>query len=211
MPPLKFQKQEIFCLEYIKTGNASNAAIVAGYAPKYAAQNTNKLLKNTNIISRIAELQEKTEKKSLKILNPESKTIASVIERKEILSEIARAKLTDFMELGQDGSWVNIGPETKSGHAIQEIHSRTEYDKDGASPTIYTSVKLHDPIKAICELNKMERVYDDAPKINVNIDQRQLNIYDLSSLSDQELDTLEQITRKVTPLISADSSGTETP
>jgi phage terminase small subunit len=195
------QKQEKFVLEYFKTGNAASAAVMAGYSVKSVRSIASQLLTNINIKARLAELQEKAE----------SVKIASVVERKQILTEILRAKLTDFMELGKDGSWVNIGPETKNSRAIKTIRSRTEYDENGDSPTIYTTVELTSPIEAIKELNKMERIYDDSTKVNVSIDQRQLNIYDLSSLSDQELDNLEQIVRKITPVSITDSSREETP
>jgi phage terminase small subunit len=195
------QKQEKFVLEYFKTGNAASAAVMAGYSVKSVRSIASQLLTNINIKARLAELQEKAE----------SVKIASVVERKQILTEILRAKLTDFMELGKDGSWVNIGPETKNSRAIKTIRSRTEYDENADSPTIYTTVELTSPIEAIKELNKMERIYDDSTKVNVSIDQRQLNIYDLSSLSDQELDNLEQIVRKITPVSITDSSREETP
>lgn len=42
-------KQQAFADYYIELGNATEAAIKAGYSHKYAAQNTDKLLKNTNI------------------------------------------------------------------------------------------------------------------------------------------------------------------
>lgn len=157
-------KQEKFCINYFESGNAAAAATLAGYSVKSIRSIASEILTNPNIQARIKALQEKAE----------SAKIATVQERKEILTEILRAKLTDFMELGQDGSWVNIGPETKSGHAIQEIHSRTEYDKDGASPTIYTSVKLINPIEAIKELNKMEGIGKEETKVNVNLDQRKV-------------------------------------
>ena len=142
-------KQEKFCINYFKLGNASEAGKLAGYSPKSIRNITSVLLTKTNIQERIAQLQEKAA----------SAKIMDVIERKERLSEIARANLTQFMELGKDGSWVNLGPETPNPGAIQEIHSRTEYDKDTDTNTVYTSVKLHDPIRAIQELNKMEGNY----------------------------------------------------
>ena len=42
-------KQQRFADEYIISGNATQSAIIAGYSKKYAATNTDKLLKNTNI------------------------------------------------------------------------------------------------------------------------------------------------------------------
>jgi hypothetical protein len=109
-----------------------------------------------------------------------------VIERKERLSEIARANLTQFMELGKDGSWVNLGPETPNAGAIQEIHSRTEYDDKTDTNTVYTSVKLHSPIQAIQELNKMEKIYsDNNGTTNINIDNRKVIL--VSDLTDEQL------------------------
>lgn len=187
-------KQEKFCINYFESGNAAAAATLAGYSVKSIRSIASEILTNPNIQARIKALQEKAE----------SAKIATVQERKEILTEILRAKLTDFMELGQDGSWVNIGPETKSGHAIQEIHSRTEYDKDGASPTIYTSVKLINPIEAIKELNKMEGIGKEDTKVNI-LNQTIIQ-NNLTSLSDEELNTLERIVEKTT-VIGSNQTG----
>lgn len=170
------QKREMFCVKYVELGNAGEAAIMSGYAPKYAATNTGKLLKNTKIQTRIQELNQKVEDAS----------VMNVMERKQRLTEIARAKLTDFMELGQDGSWVNLGQETPQGGAIQEIHSRTEYGKDGATPIVYTSVKLHDPMKAIDLMNRMEKLYTDG----VLIDNRKIEIYDAKGKLTRIIDCL---------------------
>lgn len=158
------QKQESFCINYFQTGNATQAAIIAGYSRKTAAAIAAQNLQKLNIRNRLTALQEAAA----------SAKIMDVRERKERLSEIARARLTDFMELGQDGSWVNIGPETPKGAAIQEIHSRTEYNEDGALPTVHTSVKLHDPIKAIDLLNKMDRIYTDGA--TTTIDNRSVTV-----------------------------------
>lgn len=190
-------KQEKFTLNLFAGMNQSQAYIKAGYANNTAVTVTNnasRLAKNAFVIQRLEELRSKAE----------SAKIATVQERKEILTEILRAKLTDFMELGQDGSWVNIGPETKSGHAIQEIHSRTEYDKNGASPTIYTSVKLINPIEAIKELNKMEGIGKEDTKVNI-LNQTIIQ-NNLTSLSDEELNTLERIVEKTT-VIGSNQTG----
>jgi len=158
------QKQETFCVKYFELGNATEAAIQAGYKRRAARFIASRLLTKDNIKARIQELRQKLE----------DEAIMNVSERQRKLSEIARAKITDFMELGQDGSWVNIGEETPQGAAIQEIHSRTEYDKDGSKPVIYTTVKLHDPMKAIDLLNKMDKIYSEGTQ--VNIDEREIKI-----------------------------------
>lgn len=65
-------KQKRFADEYIITGNATEAAIRAGYSSKYAATNTDKLLKNTNIRNyideRMAQLEDATIAKETEVL-----------------------------------------------------------------------------------------------------------------------------------------------
>lgn len=159
------QKQETFCLKYFELGNASEAARLALYSPHTAGVIGRENLLKPKIQARIQELRQKAEDAS----------VMNVLERQQRLTEIGRARLTDFMELGQDGSWVNIGAETEKSGAVQEIHSRTQYDENGANPTIFTSVKLHDPMKAIDLLNKMDKIYTEGT--TVNVDNRKLEIY----------------------------------
>jgi len=160
------QKQETFCVKYFELLNGTEAAIQAGYKRKTAAVIASENLRKPKIWARIQAIRDEVK----------NAAVMSVQERKERLSEVARARLTDFMELGPDGSWVNIGQETPQGGAIQEIHSRTEYDEKGAKPTVHTSVKLHDPMKAIDLLNKMDGVYSESSIIQDNRGDRIVNI-----------------------------------
>jgi phage terminase small subunit len=153
------QKQERFVIEYFKTGNATQSAITAGYlnnSDNSVAVTASRLLNNAKIVDRLSQLRKRVEDDS----------VMTVLERKQRLSEIARARLTDFMEMGKDGSWCNIGPETPFTGAISEIHSRTEYNDDTDISTVHTSVKLHNPVNAIQELNKMEKIYSDASQVS---------------------------------------------
>ncbi len=152
-------------MKYFELGNATEAAIIAGYSSKtarsMAAQNLTKL----NISARLQELRQIVE----------DATIADVKERKQILSEIVRGRVTDFVECGADGSYINIGLESCNSHAIQEVTSTTKYDDKGADAAVITRLKLNSPVQAISELNKMERIYE--AEGTVKIDNRVLNIY----------------------------------
>ena len=53
LPP----RQEMFAVEYARTGNASNAATLAGYSPASARSQGSYLLTNPNILARVRELQ----------------------------------------------------------------------------------------------------------------------------------------------------------
>jgi hypothetical protein len=100
----------------------------------------------------------------------------SVLERKERLSEIARARLTDYQETGLDSGYINIGKESPNTGAIASIKSATKFDENGNTGTLFTEVRLHNPVAAIQELNKMDGVYDDTAKLNVNVDNRKIEI-----------------------------------
>ena len=165
------QKQETFCLKYFELGNASEAALIAGYSPRSIRNIASVNLTNANVQTRLQELRQKVEDAS----------VATVLERKQILTEIARGNLLDYQEVGADGGYLSIGKESPNTRAISEITSRTEYDKDGVNAALITKVKLHNPVNAISELNKMEKIYTDGAVLNV--DNRVLNINVLTERS----------------------------
>ena len=73
-------KQQRFCLEYLNSGNATQAAIKAGYSPKTARSIATENLSKLAIQDQLTEL--------IKITD--TPKIMSAIERKERLSELAR-------------------------------------------------------------------------------------------------------------------------
>ena len=78
------RKQEIFCEEFVKSGNAAEAYKAAGYkasSAKSAANSASRLLENVGICNRIAELREKAE----------DEKIMDAKERRIMLSEIAKS------------------------------------------------------------------------------------------------------------------------
>ena len=81
-------RQELFCLEYIKDGNATQAAIREGYKPKYAGTNADKLLKNTNIRARIDELMAEVQQEKIADAEEVLRYLTSVI-RGEATEEVA--------------------------------------------------------------------------------------------------------------------------
>jgi phage terminase small subunit len=75
------EQQEKFCLEFRRhNGNKKEAAIAAGYSKKSASALASQLLKLPKVQKRIQELAKDAERK----------TIISIIERQQVLSEIAR-------------------------------------------------------------------------------------------------------------------------
>lgn len=80
-------RQEKFCLEYAKCGNATEAAIAAGYAEKYAGQNADKLLKNTNVQERLKELTKQLESEQIADIKEMQKTLTLII-RQQMEEEV---------------------------------------------------------------------------------------------------------------------------
>lgn len=74
------ERQRKFSEYYAQSGNAAQSAIKAGYSEKYAGQNADKLLKNTNIAEYIKQLAEKAQ----------DDRIMTAKERQALLSDIAK-------------------------------------------------------------------------------------------------------------------------
>lgn len=72
--------------------------------------------------------------------------------------------------MGMDAGGARVKPkvEMSNSAALQELNVRERPQANGETLVI-TSIKLHDPVKAIAELNKMEQVYDISPKVNIPI------------------------------------------
>lgn len=88
-------------------------------------------------------------------------------ERQRILTELGRGNLLDYQETGADGGYLSVGKDSPNTRAISEITSRTEYDKNGSGAALVTKLKLHNPIQAISELNKMDGSY---PAAKIDLD-----------------------------------------
>lgn len=104
-------KQEKFCQEYAKCGNATEAYINAGYSvnKEVAKANASRLLTNDNIKKRLAELAEETKTES----------IADIQEMQEVLTKIIRREMYD------EGAVVD-GEREKKPAAIKDIISAIE-------------------------------------------------------------------------------------
>ena len=88
MPPLRqlSAKQEAFCVFYFTTRHGTQSAIKAGYSPDTAREMASENLTKPTIQARLAELQ-------ASIPPSEEQAIAFVIERKKLLTKIARHKI----------------------------------------------------------------------------------------------------------------------
>ena len=163
------EKQEKFCIKYYQLGNASEAARLAGYSPKFAGNNITQILDSPLVQARLKELREEEEKILERI---QSRAVMGVAERKMRLTEIARANIPDFVT--EEG--IKVKKDSANVGAVQEITTKTKVYKRTGEPVVITNLKLHSPIGAIQELNKMEKLYSDGYQDN-RVVNRTVNIF----------------------------------
>ena len=135
-------RQQIFAAEYARTGNATRSAITAGYSPRTAYSQGQRLLKHVEIAERLAGLVRTAE-----------------VEAKDVLREqatIAFSSMADFVGIDNDGRIeIKLRPDMPSTtmDAVAEIRQRQT--KDG----LETTVKLHPKLTALDQLAKHLGLY----------------------------------------------------
>lgn len=98
-------RQEKFCLEYAKCGNARQAYIAAGYSnkkPETTDAAASRLLSTVKVQQRLAELAEEAK----------NAAIADIQEMQEVLTKIIRQDMTEEV-LTSDGYMVKRHPAVK--------------------------------------------------------------------------------------------------
>jgi hypothetical protein len=145
------EKQERFCLNYVESNNATQAAENAGYSLKTAYSIGSENLKKPEIASRINEIREKNRQDMLE------RTIAKKEEAAQIVTEILRARFSDF-------DIDNLTKEQMNNPALREV-TRTHFTggKEGRAVQTSTKIKLDSPLQAVEQLAKLFGWYENAP------------------------------------------------
>lgn len=107
-------KQRLFCLEYLKDFNGTQAAIRAGYSKKTANEQASRLLANVNIQNLIKENNAKVEKSS----------IMDIQEIQERLTALARGEVDEEIVVIE-----NIGDFTSEARVVTKKVSAKDQTK----------------------------------------------------------------------------------
>lgn len=187
------QRQSAFCDEYLIDLNATQAAIRAGYSPKYAGENADKLLKNTNISLKIQELIAKRADRTG--LNQDR-----VIDQ---LGFIAFSNLFDFMKVVEK-TRVEIGPDGNPEEVTTkklELRSNAEIPPEkmvAISSVKITSngieLKLCDKIKPLEMIGRHLGMFTG--KIEVCTTSEVQSAYNLDEWDEDDLRSLSEIYKK---------------
>lgn len=129
---------------------------------------------NPRCIARVKEIKDMVDKAK----------VMSIQERQERLSEIGRARLTDFVD--SEGT-ITLKPSSALAELVVEEHM---VDQEKSLSRRTKRLKLRDPGQAIDLLNKMDNLYAETP-VKVNNDNRTFNIFVKSEEGKQALEQLK--------------------
>ena len=160
-------KQKKFCDEYIKSGNAKQSAIEAGYSPKTAYSIGNENLNKPELKAYIG--------KRLKQL--ESEKIAGAREALEYLSSVMRGEQTESVATAK-GIYDNVPVSAK--------------DRISAAKELLKRYPTTDPM----EKQKLKKLTADARISEARAKAMEENGQDMEQLLDKMLDTLTKEDKK---------------
>ncbi len=157
MPTLLTEKQRNFALDVFRDVTPSKAYLIH-YKCKPSASRTlaSRLLTNANVLAFLQELRQKAEDAS----------VASVLERKQRLTEILRASVPDFQD---EGGGIAVKKDMAKVGAVAEVTTRQKWNRKSMEPVVITNLKLHSPMQAIDLLNKMDKIYTEDERKPVEI------------------------------------------
>ena len=112
--------------------------------------------------------------------------IADIQERQQILTEITRGKLSQFTN--------DAGVIDRKKLASSAIQAIDQQQVMGKTATV-TKLRLHNPITAIAELNKMDHVYEAGPAGNQ--DNRIINIIVMDQKTKELMESVKDRTGKL--------------
>lgn len=149
------EKQKRFIEEYLIDLNATQAAIRAGYSPKTANEQGNRLLTNvsvrTHVDQAIAERSRRTG-----------------INQDRVIQELARIGFLNPDDvINFNNATVDSNASIDDLAAIQSVKVKSSYSENGES--IEREVKFNDKLKALELLGKHLGMFKDNININANL------------------------------------------
>lgn len=136
-------KQEAFCVAYVETSCATQAAVKAGYSKETAAVIGHENLRKPNICERITQIQEEIEG---------FPGVSGLIDTAIQMSKIKNANISDFVEVIEGK--VIIKDTDSIPKDMWKMVRKVAETRHGLS------IELHDPLKATEILNKMLGYYE---------------------------------------------------
>lgn len=148
-------RKELFCYYYVEDGNATKAAIRAGYSKRSARQHGQVLLQKHDIIEKINEIKST-------IIARHKITIDDVIQQ---LAHIGFSNLNDILYVEDGFIKLKEGGDIDALEQIKLVNFKKVF-KSGFSKKYALSLKRADRVKALSELARILG-YHDKPKESI--------------------------------------------
>jgi len=182
-------RQRRFCSNLVEGMNQYEAYVEAYNPP----DNRNSIDASASALLSLPKIQQRVEEL---LGSVDNSAVATVQERKEILTGIIRADLTDYIKEGEP----TLNNESLNTGAVSSF-SVTESQQGQVTKRI----KLRDPIAAISELNKMEQVGGiGAMTVNDN------RSWSINVMDDATRERLLRIGNRTQRIVSTDSQSIAT-
>ena len=177
-------REELFAHAYVVLRDATAAARQAGYSETTATSNSYKLLERPRVKEYIDEIEARLRNELM------SETIATKQEVQKVLTEIIRARFSDYPDLE------TLKPEQMTSAGLGK-YKVTEFSggKDGRATSRTVQIELKDKVAAIAELSKLKNWYQTG--VNVNIDKRQLNVFVMDKDTQHMMGQIQERTGKL--------------
>ena len=181
------QQHKLFAYAYFNNkGNATEAAITAGYSKKTAAQTASRLLKYVKVQQLIKELNDRLKERA-------------VVTKEEIALELKKIGFSDIRQLFDINSRLleikDIPDDIAASLSSIEVDQLSSMGVDGREQVGDTKkVKLHDKLKALAQLTELYGF--NAPVKVAQTDAKGSDI-DLNKLEPSDLKALLALKQKV--------------
>jgi phage terminase small subunit len=145
-------RKRVFVEEYLRTWNATQAALNAGYSEKTAYSQGQRLLKDVEIAALIrGRLDEK------------AMSADEVLQR---LANMARGDMGDFLEISSMGFYIDLNQAKENGltYLIKKVKMRTQtsMNKEGVETETHdTEIELYDAQAALVQLGRYHKLFTD--------------------------------------------------
>lgn len=193
------ERQRLFCLYYVKSFNATQSAIKAGYSPESAHVTGSRLLKNEKVAKEISRMKKE-------MVN---KVFVEAMDVLQVYVKIAFADITDYVTFGKKEvqAFGKSGPlfDENDNPIMQEISYVDVKDSHLLDGTIVTeaklgkegiAIKLADKMKALEKLSLYFDLFPDQFKQKIENEKLKLAQQKMEKTEDSQKPIDIVITRK---------------
>lgn len=142
-------RQGLFVEHYLQDPNATKAAIKAGYSPKTAYSQGQRLLKNVEVRKRVNMRLEK-----------------AIMDADEVLQRLSKQARASFLDVLNDDGDLDLADIRERD--VADLVKKLKVTKKASGETSY-EFEIHDAQAALVHLARFHKLFSDRNETNVNV------------------------------------------